>query len=124
MIFPLTRTTVEGAVYYQGEADAIVGGEIAQRYQCAFPRMIQAWRDAWHRGTQGETSPQFAFGFVQLSVWGDKSNPPQPGEFVVTYTDLNLQKRILQGDPVADIADRFSRSKPQHLSGITIVRES
>ena len=44
--------------------------------------MIAAWRKAWSVGTGGQTDPQFAFGFVQLSVWGDPHDPPTPGEYV------------------------------------------
>jgi len=54
------------------------------RYQCTFPAMIAAWRAAWAIGTGGQTDPQFPFGFVQLSVWGDPTNPPHPGEYVAT----------------------------------------
>jgi sialate O-acetylesterase len=76
----VTLTLPAGAIYYQGEADAIIGGATASRYQCAFPQMIQSWRDAWHKGTLGEASLTFPFGFVQLSNWGNASNPPVPGE--------------------------------------------
>ena len=30
--------------------------------------MISDWRRNWFEGTSGSTDPQFAFGFVQLSV--------------------------------------------------------
>ena len=54
----------------------------ATKYNCTFPAMIAAWRNAWSVGTAGQTDPQFAFGFVQLSVWGDPHDPPTPGEYV------------------------------------------
>lgn len=44
--------------------------------------MVAAWRRVWSQRTAGETDPDFAFGFVQLSVWGDSRNPPHPDEYV------------------------------------------
>ena len=36
--------------------------------------MIADWRAQWHVATGGQTDPQFPFGFVVLSTWGDTAN--------------------------------------------------
>ena len=46
--------------------------------------MIAAWRKAWSIGTGGQTDPEFPFGFVQLSVWGNPADPPTQGEGIAT----------------------------------------
>ena len=53
-------------VWYQGEANANPqrGSDI---YNCTFPAMIEAWRQAWHTNTGTQTDLLFPFGFVQLS---------------------------------------------------------
>ena len=37
-------------------------------YSCQFPAMISDWRQKFHIGSDGETSDQFPFGFVQVNV--------------------------------------------------------
>jgi sialate O-acetylesterase len=58
MINPLIPYTIEGAIWYQGEANA---GR-AYQYRKAFPLMITDWRKHWNEG-------DFPFYFVQLASW-------------------------------------------------------
>ncbi len=37
------------------------------KYVCSFSKMIQYWRQTWNERTNGITSLQFPFGFVQVS---------------------------------------------------------
>ena len=46
MIHPLTRYSIRGAFWFQGEHN-IVTGSSRQEYACTFGAMINAWRDAW-----------------------------------------------------------------------------
>lgn len=66
MIHPLLNMTIKGAIWYQGEANAIYHQE---KYSCSFPAMIDDWRMAFHQGSGGQTAPDFPFGFVQLSTY-------------------------------------------------------
>ncbi|KAM8903262.1 sialate O-acetylesterase-like [Spinachia spinachia] len=66
MIHPLLNMTIKGAVWYQGEANAVYHQD---KYSCSFPAMIDDWRLAFHNGSGGQTSLDFPFGFVQLSTY-------------------------------------------------------
>ncbi|KAK3746757.1 hypothetical protein QZH41_013585, partial [Actinostola sp. cb2023] len=77
MIHPLLKMTVFGAIWYQGEANA----GVPNNYNCTFPAMIDDWRQKWYTSTGGHTDPLFAFGFVQLSSYGD--DPTVIGGFPV-----------------------------------------
>ena len=50
--------------YFLGEQNVNYNRD---KYNCTFPKMIQAWRDVWHTRTNMTTNPQFPFGFVQVS---------------------------------------------------------
>jgi sialate O-acetylesterase len=59
MINPLLPYTINGAIWYQGEANA---GR-AYQYRTAFPLMIKDWRQHFKQG-------DFPFLFVQLATFG------------------------------------------------------
>ncbi|TST73070.1 Sialate O-acetylesterase [Bagarius yarrelli] len=66
MIHPLLNMTIKGAIWYQGESNAQYNQD---KYSCTFPAMIDDWRMAFHTGSEGQTSQDFPFGFVQLCTW-------------------------------------------------------
>merc|ERR1719450_789722 len=64
MVHPLTRMSIKGAIWYQGESNT---GHNRDIYDCTFPAMIRSWRESWYKGTGGDTLQNFPFGFVQLA---------------------------------------------------------
>jgi sialate O-acetylesterase len=79
---PETHTSISTTAPLIGRAagESDCREPFASKYACTFPAMVAAWRAAWHAGTDGVTDPEFPFGFVQLSVWGNPANPPVVGE--------------------------------------------
>ncbi|KAL6478646.1 hypothetical protein MHYP_G00120790 [Metynnis hypsauchen] len=75
MIHPLLNMTIKGAIWYQGEANA---GYDQAKYSCTFPTMIDDWRMAFHKGSEGQTAQDFPFGFVQLSTYRKNANDGFP----------------------------------------------
>uniref|UniRef100_T1DIP1 Sialate O-acetylesterase-like protein n=1 Tax=Crotalus horridus TaxID=35024 RepID=T1DIP1_CROHD len=63
MIHPLINMTIQGVIWYQGEANTLMNTDL---YNCTFPALIDDWRKAFHEGSDGQTNKQFPFGFVQL----------------------------------------------------------
>lgn len=74
MISPLIPFTIEGALWYQGEANA---GR-AYQYRTAFPLMITDWRKHWAQG-------DFPFYFVQLASWNADNGNSEKGS---TWAEL------------------------------------
>lgn len=48
---------------FLGEANA---QHNQHKYACTFPAMIDDWRLAFYAGSEGQTAPDFPFGFVQV----------------------------------------------------------
>jgi sialate O-acetylesterase len=59
MIMPLTRYSIRGAIWYQGESNS----DRPVQYRKLFPALIRDWRRVWGEG-------DFPFLFVQLANWG------------------------------------------------------
>ncbi len=69
MIAPLIPYGIQGAIWYQGEANANSGR--SYQYRKLFPAMIENWRNDWGQG-------DFPFLFVQLANFRDIV--PEPAE--------------------------------------------
>ncbi|KAH3856804.1 sialate O-acetylesterase-like [Dreissena polymorpha] len=69
MIAPILPMTIFGAIWYQGEANAV----IPHLYACQFKAMISDWRAKFHQASKNQTSSTFPFGFVQLAPFRNKT---------------------------------------------------
>ena len=58
VVYPITRFTIKGVLWYQGESNA----KQAENYRILFPEMIKAWRRDWNQG-------DFPFIFAQLASY-------------------------------------------------------
>ena len=65
MIAPLIPYAIRGAVWYQGESNAMRG----YQYRALLPALIQGWRQAWNEG-------DFAFLIAQLPNLGRREDKP------------------------------------------------
>ena len=70
MIAPIIPFGIEGAIWYQGEANAGNPYE----YRTLFPTMIQDWRNHWTAANPDEKN--FSFCFVQLANFMARENEP------------------------------------------------
>lgn len=70
MIAPIIPFGIEGAIWYQGEANA---GNPYQ-YRTLFPTMIQDWRNHWSAANPDEKD--FSFCFVQLANYMPREKEP------------------------------------------------
>jgi sialate O-acetylesterase len=69
MIAPLTRYTIRGVIWYQGESNSRL--DRAFMYERLFQTMIRDWRDRWNEG-------DFPFLFVQISNFKSNASEDWP----------------------------------------------
>ena len=63
MVHPLTRTTLKGFLWYQGESNTAWN---TNKYNCSFSTLISGWRNEF--SSNSNTNRSAPFGFVQLST--------------------------------------------------------
>lgn len=94
MIAPLIPYTIEGAIWYQGEANA----PRASQYRTLFPDLIRNWRDNWCQG-------DFPFIAVQLAPFKPIQKDPGESDWAeLREAQLNTTK-ILPNVGMAVITD-------------------
>jgi len=112
MIVPLLGSAIKGVFWYQGESNTIYINDIGPYYACAFPAMINDWREQWWG-----TSKEFGFYYVQIGTWLDDI------QTTLEYTIRLAQDYALQlsnvgvavahdlGDPTSPWGDIHPRDK-------------
>jgi len=94
MVNPLIPYTIEGALWYQGEANA---GR-AYEYRTAFPLMITDWRKHWGQG-------DFPFYFVQLASWKADDGNSEKGSSWAELREAQSYTRKLPNTGMAVTTD-------------------
>jgi sialate O-acetylesterase len=94
MVSPLIPFTIEGALWYQGEANA---GR-AYEYRTAFPLMITDWRAHWGQG-------DFPFYFVQLASWKADDGTSETGSSWAEIREAQSYTRKLPNTGMAVTID-------------------
>ena len=89
MIAPITKYTLRGAIWYQGESNA----DRARQYQKLFPMMIRNWRTAWGEG-------DFPFLYVQLANYMARKS--EPGES--QWAELREAQLMTLNEPATGMA--------------------
>lgn len=95
MVYPLIPYGIQGAIWYQGEANV----ERAAQYKELFPLLIRDWRQAWNRN--------FPFYFVQLANYMARTSTPQESVWA-ELREVQLQTLNLENTGMAvtiDIGD-------------------
>jgi len=83
MINPITPCTITGAVWYQGESNAVR----AWQYRIAFPLLIKDWRAHWGLG-------DFPFYFCQLANLGHPSTQPAENNWAELRESQSLALKL------------------------------
>lgn len=101
MIAPLTKFALAGAIWYQGESNAI----IYPTYRLLFTSMIEAWRRAWNK--------EFPFYYVQIAPYryGDNNIAALLREQQTEAMTLHRTGMVVITDLVEDTNNIHPRNK-------------
>jgi len=94
MVNPLIPYAIEGAIWYQGEANA---GR-AYQYRKSFPLMITDWRKHWNQGN-------FPFYFVQLASFNSENGNSKKGSTWAELREAQTMTLSLPGTGMAVTTD-------------------
>jgi sialate O-acetylesterase len=94
MVNPLIPYAIEGAIWYQGEANA---GR-AYQYQKAFPLLITDWRKHWNQGN-------FPFYFVQLASFNSDNGNSNKGSTWAELREAQTMTLLLPNTGMAVTTD-------------------
>jgi sialate O-acetylesterase len=120
MIHPLVPYGIRGAIWYQGEHNAVRG----YHYRTAFPLLITDWRRRWGQG-------DFPFYFCQLPGYGAKTAKPRESPWAELRESQSLtlglpntgQAVTLDLGESADIHPRNKRPAGERLARIALARD-
>lgn len=120
MIHPLVPYGIRGAIWYQGEHNAVRG----YQYRTAFPLLITDWRRRWGQG-------DFPFYFCQLPGYGAKTARPGPSPWAELRESQSLalalpntgQAVTLDLGESDDIHPRNKRPAGERLARIALGRD-
>ena len=117
MIHPLMASTIQGVIWYQGEADAAMGAE----YWTRFEAVIQGWRAGWGR--------DFAFYHCQLPNLGEKMNTPKESKWAegrqfqsMARTLPNTGQAVLIDVGEEDIHPLYKKAVGERLARLALAR--
>lgn len=101
MIAPMTRFTIAGTIWYQGESNA----GIYSTYQALFSSMITAWRKAWNK--------DFPFYYVQIApyAYGNENISAFLREQQTRTMSLPNTGMVVITDLVDDVKDIHPKNK-------------
>ena len=113
MVAPLSRLSIAGVIWYQGEANV----SVAEQYRELFPALIASWREAFG-------SPELPFLFVQLAAYLQRRVEPSDSAWAelreaqamaLALPNTGLACAIDIGDPI-DIHPKNKREVGRRLA--------
>ena len=117
MIHPLMASTIQGVLWYQGEADAAMGAE----YWTRFEAVIQGWRKGW--------DSDFAFYFCQLPNFGAKTDIPKESKWAegrqfqsMAQTLPNTGQAVLIDLGEEDLHPLYKKEVGERLARLALAR--
>jgi sialate O-acetylesterase len=108
MIRPLQAFRIRGAIWYQGEANALEKRSV--EYRTLFPALINDWRKGW--------GYEFPFFFVQLAGLNLSSEPqddPQSQELSEAWVEMRESQSMALSLPLTGMATAIDIGEPGNI---------